>query len=182
MIICAPAGSSLISSPKSTRLLRAYLRRNGNYRSNALLHSAYLVNGEPAAATVWLLDLASVAPDPGAVLADVVEAPWIPVAQRAPIYQRIVGSQAGNSGEAGGLGERRYGTKPAFVAGAMGEVPGQDKTVHGSGRRDCFALQTDPPGGSRGPRSTGNTSCGANKEPKLKNRRLSSRPADRACV
>ena len=43
---------------------------------------------EPAAATVWLLDLASVAPDPGAVLADIVEAPWIPVAQRAPIHQR----------------------------------------------------------------------------------------------
>ena len=71
-------------------LLRAYLRRNGNYRSNAPLHSAYLAAGDPAAGTTWLLDLASIAPDPTAVLADVVDAPWIPLAQRAPIYQRIL--------------------------------------------------------------------------------------------
>jgi tetratricopeptide (TPR) repeat protein len=71
-------------------LLRAYLRRNGNYRSNTLLHSAYVAIGDPVAATVWLLDLSSVAPDPTAVLADVVEAPWISVAQRAPIYQRVL--------------------------------------------------------------------------------------------
>ena len=71
-------------------LLRAYLRRNGNYRSNALLHSAYVATGDPIAATAWLVDLSSVAPDPAAVLADIVEANWIPVEQRAPIYQRVL--------------------------------------------------------------------------------------------
>jgi predicted Zn-dependent protease len=71
-------------------LLRAYLRRNGNYRSNAPLRSAYLAVGDPAAATSWLLDLASAAPDPTEILADVANAPWIPLAQRAPIYQRIL--------------------------------------------------------------------------------------------
>jgi predicted Zn-dependent protease len=71
-------------------LLRAYLHRNGNYRSNAPLSGAFLAAGEPAAATSWLLDLASAAPDPTQVLADVADAPWIPVAQRAPIYQRIL--------------------------------------------------------------------------------------------
>jgi predicted Zn-dependent protease len=71
-------------------LLRAYLRRNGTYRSNAPLHSAYLATGDPAAATPWLLDLASVAQDPTQVLADLADAPWIPLAQRAPIYQRIL--------------------------------------------------------------------------------------------
>jgi cellulose synthase operon protein C len=76
--------------PDLDALLRTYLRRNGNYRSNALLHSAYVANGDPATSTVWLLDLASVAQDPVAVLADVADASWIPVAQRAPIYQRVL--------------------------------------------------------------------------------------------
>ncbi len=76
--------------PDVDALLRAYLHRNGNYRSNALLRSAYVATGDPAAATDWLLDLSSVAPDPTAVLADVVEVPWIPWAQRAPIYQRVL--------------------------------------------------------------------------------------------
>lgn len=76
--------------PDADALLRAYLRRNGNYRSNAPLRSAYLAAGDPAATTTWLLDLASTAPDPTQVLADLADASWIPLAQRAPIYQRIL--------------------------------------------------------------------------------------------
>jgi len=76
--------------PQVDQLLRAYLRRNGNYRSNALLHSAYLAAGDPAAATAWMLDLSAAAPDPTIVLADVAEAQWIPIANRAPIFQRIL--------------------------------------------------------------------------------------------
>jgi predicted Zn-dependent protease len=76
--------------PDADALLRAYLHRNGNYRSNAPLRSAYLASADPAAATSWLLDLASAAPDPTQVLADVADALWIPLAQRAPIYQRIL--------------------------------------------------------------------------------------------
>src|SRR6267154_2539357 len=76
--------------PDADAVLRAYLRRNGNYRSNAALRSAYLATGDPAAATAWLLDLASTAPDPTQVLADLANASWIPLAQRAPIYQRIL--------------------------------------------------------------------------------------------
>src|SRR5207245_615637 len=76
--------------PDLDALLRTYLRRNGHYRSNTLLHSAYVANGDPATSTVWLLDLASVAQNPVAVLADVADASWIPVAQRAPIYQRVL--------------------------------------------------------------------------------------------
>ncbi len=76
--------------PDADALLRAYLRRNGNYRSNALLHSAYTAVGDQDPATTWLLDLASTAHDPTAVLADVVNAPWIPLKSRAPIYQRIL--------------------------------------------------------------------------------------------
>jgi Flp pilus assembly protein TadD len=76
--------------PDADALLRAYLHRNGNYRSNAPLRSAYLAAADPAAATSWLLDLASAAPDPTQVLADVADALWIPLAQRAPIYRRIL--------------------------------------------------------------------------------------------
>ena len=76
--------------PDADAVLRAYLHRNGNYRSNAPLRSAYLAVGDPAAATTWLLDLASTAPDPTQVLADLANASWIPLAQRAPIYQRIL--------------------------------------------------------------------------------------------
>ena len=76
--------------PDVDALLRAYLQRNGNYRSNALLHNAYVAIDDPVAGTAWLLDIATAAHDPSAVLADVVEASWIPLAQRAPIYQRIL--------------------------------------------------------------------------------------------
>ena len=74
--------------PDVDALLRAYLHRNGNYRSNALLHSAYA--GSADQNVNWLLDVASAADDPTTVLADVADASWIPLAQRAPIYQRIL--------------------------------------------------------------------------------------------
>jgi predicted Zn-dependent protease len=89
--------------PDADALLRAYLRRNGNYRSNAPLRSAYLAAGDPAAATSWLLDLTTVAPDPTRVLADLANAPWIPLAQRAPIYQRIVENKQNTLSQAEGF-------------------------------------------------------------------------------
>src|SRR4029077_6841067 len=73
--------------PDADAILRTYLRHNANYRSNALLHSAYAAAGDPAAATAWLLDLSSVVHDPTIILADVADASWIPLAHRAPIYQ-----------------------------------------------------------------------------------------------
>jgi predicted Zn-dependent protease len=84
-------------------LLRAYLRRNGNYRSNAPLRSAFLAVGDAAAATSWILDLASAAPEPTLVLADIADAPWIPLTQRAPIYQRILENKQNALSRAEGL-------------------------------------------------------------------------------
>jgi len=89
--------------PEIDQLLRAYLRRNGNYRSNALLHSAYLAQSEPIAATAWLLDLSKAAPDPTVVLEDFVEVQWIPIANRAPIFQRILEAKLGAAAKAEGL-------------------------------------------------------------------------------
>jgi tetratricopeptide (TPR) repeat protein len=93
--------------PDVDAILRAYLRRNGNYRSNALLHSVYAASGDHVAATAWLLDLASVAHDPPAILADVADASWIPLAQRAAIYERILDSKESAASKLTGL-ERQY--------------------------------------------------------------------------
>ena len=75
--------------PDADALLRTYLARNGNYRSNALLHPVYLAIGSPAA-TEWLLDVSATAHDQTSILMDVVNASWLPLAQRGAIYQRIL--------------------------------------------------------------------------------------------
>jgi tetratricopeptide (TPR) repeat protein len=93
--------------PEADAIVRTYLRHNGNYRSNALLHSVYAAVGDPAAATAWLLDVSSAAHDPTAILADIADASWIPLAQRAPIYQRILESKESAAGKLNGL-ERQY--------------------------------------------------------------------------
>jgi cellulose synthase operon protein C len=76
--------------PDMDVLLRAYLRLNGNYRSNAVLQSALVATGDPAAGVTWIVNLSVAAADPVQVLADVAFAPWIPIAQRGPIYQYIL--------------------------------------------------------------------------------------------
>ncbi|HEX3353448.1 MAG TPA: hypothetical protein VHS34_11550 [Terriglobales bacterium] len=89
--------------PEVDAVLRSYLRHNGNYRSNAVLQAAYLATADPSSATSWLLDLASAAQDPTAVLSDVADASWIPLAQRAPIYQRILQAKQSAAVKAEGL-------------------------------------------------------------------------------
>ena len=89
--------------PEMDQLLRAYLRRNGNYRSNALLHAAYVTQTDPSAATAWILDLSLAASDPAIVLQDIVDMQWIPLANRAPIYQRILEAMLAAATKAEGL-------------------------------------------------------------------------------
>jgi predicted Zn-dependent protease len=89
--------------PDVDALLRAYLHLNGTYRSNAPLHSAFLAAGDPAAAVAWLVDLSTVASAPTQVLSDVAFAPWIPVAQRGPIYQNILEAKQRAVAKAEGL-------------------------------------------------------------------------------
>jgi predicted Zn-dependent protease len=92
--------------PDADSIIRTYLRRNGNYRSNAILHSAYAAAGDPAA-TSWIIDLTSAAHDPTSILADIADASWITLAQRAPIYQRILESKQTTSARLTGL-DRQY--------------------------------------------------------------------------
>jgi predicted Zn-dependent protease len=89
--------------PEADAVIRSYLRKNGNYRSNALLQPAYAALNDPPAATTWLLDLSKAASDSTRVLVDVVNAPWIPVSSRAPIYQRILDSKRATLAKSTGL-------------------------------------------------------------------------------
>jgi tetratricopeptide (TPR) repeat protein len=57
---------------------------------NGLLRSAYIAIGDPKAGVAFLLELASIAPEPNGVLELLVSADWIPAKQRNPIYEQIV--------------------------------------------------------------------------------------------
>ena len=103
--VCKDSGSHQTFAelrPDVDTLLRAYLKKNGSYRSNELLKSTYEGLRDPAAATAWLLDLSTAAADPIAVLADVINGPWIPLAQRAPVYQRILSAKSDAADKAAG--------------------------------------------------------------------------------
>ena len=76
--------------PDMDVLLRAYLRLNGSYRSNAILQSAFRAAGDPVAGVTWTMDLSAAASEPVQVLADVAFARWIPVERRGPIYHYIL--------------------------------------------------------------------------------------------
>ena len=89
--------------PDADAIVRAYLRFNGTWMSNAVLHSAYAAQGDSASATAWLLDVSSSAADPAHVLGDVADASWIPLAQRSLIYQRILELQERKVGELSGF-------------------------------------------------------------------------------
>lgn len=89
--------------PEIEQLVRAYLHRNGNYRSNAVLHSVYVLQGDPAAATSWLLELSTSAPNPTIVLQDIVDISWITQANRGPLYRRILEAVQTTTAKAEGL-------------------------------------------------------------------------------
>jgi tetratricopeptide (TPR) repeat protein len=80
-------GSTL--RPAMDTVLRAYIAKNGNYRSTELLQSAYLslATQDDAAATDWIFALASAARNPAAILAQ-LDTPWFPRTQLGRLYRR----------------------------------------------------------------------------------------------
>jgi len=96
-------GLSAEAKGEVDQLVRAYLHRNGNYRSNAVLHSAYAMQPGSASATLWLLDVSQAAPDPTIILGDIINLKWIPQADRGPIYQRILDAKQASVAKAEGL-------------------------------------------------------------------------------
>ena len=93
--------------PDADAIVRTYLHRNGTWLSNAMLQPTYAAIGDPSSATLWLLDAATSAQDPARVLSDVADASWIPLAQRAVIYQRILQFKEDAVGKHTGF-EREY--------------------------------------------------------------------------
>ncbi len=76
--------------PQSDAVLRDYVRQNGTYRVEELLRAGYTAVGDPQAGVAFLLELASIAPDPNGVLQLLVNAKWIPAQTRNPIYEQII--------------------------------------------------------------------------------------------
>lgn len=72
------------------RLLRDYVQRNGSYRVAPMLRAAFNASGDPAAGVAWILDLANAAQSPEGFLGEMVNAKWLPDAQRDLIYRRIL--------------------------------------------------------------------------------------------
>lgn len=72
------------------RLLRDYVQRNGSYNVTPLLRAAFSATGDPAAGVAWIIDLANAAQSPEGFLGEMVNAKWLPDAQRDLVYRRIL--------------------------------------------------------------------------------------------
>jgi tetratricopeptide (TPR) repeat protein len=69
-------------------VLRTYLARNGNYRSQELLKAAFEASPSPGEGIAWILSLSSVASSPAQVLMELDTAAWLPVESREAILLR----------------------------------------------------------------------------------------------
>ena len=67
--------------PDVDRLMRTYVSRTGQYRSEEFL---------PSLGVPWMLTLSRAAPDPVQFLAVVVAASWIPETERASVYRALI--------------------------------------------------------------------------------------------
>jgi cellulose synthase operon protein C len=76
--------------PDADKLLRTYIRRNGEFGVAPLLHSGYQFLGGGAEASAWLVDLANAAKDPQGLLGGIIFSHWIPAEQRGPFFQRLI--------------------------------------------------------------------------------------------
>lgn len=83
-------------------VLRTYIRRNGSYRVEQLLRAAYEAAADPAAGVAWLIDLIRAAPQPLSLYVSIVNAKWLPDAEREPIYRRILDTAAAEAAQATG--------------------------------------------------------------------------------
>jgi len=67
--------------PQMDDVLRIYIKRNVNYRSNELLHAAYIALPD----TEWIISLAGTAVDPLNVLQDLNQSGWLPPTAREAV-------------------------------------------------------------------------------------------------
>lgn len=76
--------------PAMDFLLRAELKTNGSYRAMPLLQAAFEALEDPAAGVGWLVELSSSCAAQQELLSSLASAEWIPLANREPIYQRLL--------------------------------------------------------------------------------------------
>ncbi len=72
------------------RVLRTYVRRNGDFRVEPLLESVLAAAADPAAGVAWIVDLSKAAPEPAMFLESIVNAEWIPEVQRPTLYRALL--------------------------------------------------------------------------------------------
>jgi hypothetical protein len=72
------------------KILRTYIRRNGPFQIEAILESALIASGDPAAGVNWIAELSHAAADPVQFLDAIIERPWIPEAQKDILYRQLV--------------------------------------------------------------------------------------------
>ncbi len=91
--------------PQADRVLRDYVRYNGSYQADNLLHQAFAATGDPQAGAAWMLELAAVAPNPPEILSLLLDVSWFPAAARDPVYQQLIARLQQRVGENQGLSQ-----------------------------------------------------------------------------
>jgi hypothetical protein len=71
-------------------VVRGYLARNGNYRSNELLKAVLQASVSHVEGVDWILSLSAAAADPSSVLSDIEPAAWMPRESLEPILLREI--------------------------------------------------------------------------------------------
>jgi tetratricopeptide (TPR) repeat protein len=74
--------------PQMDAVLRAYIAKNGDYRSVELLHSAFLASASPSEGMDWIISLAEAARVPEALLAQLAGESWLPRPQLGRVLRR----------------------------------------------------------------------------------------------
>jgi len=74
--------------PSMDAALRAYIAKNGDYRSVELLHSAFIASDSAAHGVDWILSLVDAARNPDNVLAALYRETWLPNEQLGRVLRR----------------------------------------------------------------------------------------------
>jgi cellulose synthase operon protein C len=74
--------------PQMDAVLKAYIAKNGDYRSAELLHSALIASTSPSDGVDWILSLAGAAHYPETLLSQLEEEAWMPRQQLGRVLRR----------------------------------------------------------------------------------------------
>ncbi len=91
---------------QSDTVLRDYVRQNGTYEADRLLKAAHIAIGDQQGGVKFMLELASIAPEPEGMLQLLADANWIPAKERNPIYAQIIERMQANLGAKEGLSKQ----------------------------------------------------------------------------